>query len=359
MLTISPMTGNFEAIADVATGALAARSIDGDGAHGHGHDGACLNCGTPMVGPHCHQCGQSGHVHRTAMALFHDIAHGVFHFEGRTWHTLPMLFWHPGDLTRRYVQGERVKFVSPMALFLFSVFLMAATFSWVGGPTGHQKKPEATADAKADAQRELVRDNARLAKLLAKRAAAVAAAKSTEDIDEELSDLRGEMTGLAIVADGKSPGAAAVNFVPSSRIEKLDRILSHAKENPGLMAYKLQSSAYKFSWALIPISLPFIWMLFMFRRDVGMYDHAIFATYSLSAMTLAVVIASIAAAIGIPQALIWLVLLIFPPWHMYRQLKEAYGLGGFGAWWRMVALVISAYTSALIFFIFLVTVGVH
>ncbi|SDD07295.1 Protein of unknown function [Sphingomonas sp. YR710] len=358
MLAISPMTGEFEAIADVATGTLAARAIAGAGAHDHVEGSACLNCGAQLMGAHCHRCGQSGHVHRTAMALFHDIAHGVFHFEGRTWHTLPMLFWHPGDLTRRYVQGERVKFVSPMALFLFSVFLMAATFSWVGGPTGHQARP-ATADARADAKRELVKDNDQLTKLLARRAAAVAAAKSTEDIDEELSDLRGEMAGLAIVADGKAPGAAAVNFVPSSRIEQIDRILSHAKENPGLMAYKLQSSAYKFSWALIPISLPFIWMLFMFRRDVGMYDHAIFATYSLSAMTLTVAILSIAAAIGVPQALVWLILFFFPPWHMYRQLKEAYSLGRFRAAWRMVALVISAYTSALIFFIFLVTVGAH
>lgn len=359
MLAISPMTGEFEAIADVATGTLAARAIDGAGAHDHEGGGACLNCGAQLIGPHCHQCGQSGHVHRTAMALFHDIAHGVFHFEGRTWHTLPMLFWHPGDLTRRYVHGERVKFVSPMALFLFSVFLMVATFSWVGGPTGHESKPKTTVDARVDAQHELVRDAARLSKLQAKRATAVAAGKSTEDFDEEIADLGSEMKGLGLVADGKSPGAEAIDFVPRSRIGKIDRLLGHAKENPGLMAYKLQSSAYKFSWALIPISLPFIWLLFAFRRDVGMYDHAIFATYSLSAMTMMVVIASISAAIGVPQALIWLVLLFFPPWHMYRQLKEAYGLGRFGAAWRMVALVISAYTSALIFFIFLVTVGVH
>ena len=127
------MTGEFEAVADAATGALAKRAIDG-GDHGHGdHDGACLNCGTTLIGPHCHQCGQSGHVHKTAHALLHDIAHGVFHFEGRTWHTLPMLFTRPGELTRRYIDGERVNFVSPMALFLFSVFLMVATFSWSAG----------------------------------------------------------------------------------------------------------------------------------------------------------------------------------------------------------------------------------
>ena len=44
----------------------------------------------------------------------------------------PELFFHPGRLTRRYIDGERAKFVSPMALFLFTVFLMFAVFQLVG-----------------------------------------------------------------------------------------------------------------------------------------------------------------------------------------------------------------------------------
>jgi len=41
----------------------------------------------------------------------------VLHFEGKVWRTLPKLFAHPGELTRRYV--ARALFVSPIALFLF------------------------------------------------------------------------------------------------------------------------------------------------------------------------------------------------------------------------------------------------
>ena len=40
-----------------------------------------------------------------------------------------MLAWRPGELTRRYIDGERARFVSPIALFLFSVFLMFAVLS--------------------------------------------------------------------------------------------------------------------------------------------------------------------------------------------------------------------------------------
>ena len=46
----------------------------------------------------------------------------------------------------------------------------------------------------------------------------------------------------------------------------LDHGIEKANENPGLMLYKLQSSAYKYSWALIPISVPFVALLFLWRR---------------------------------------------------------------------------------------------
>src|SRR5690606_37364111 len=62
----------------------------------------------------------------------HDLLHGAFHFEGKIWHTLPALAWKPGELTRRYIDGQRAHFVSPMALFLFSVFLMFAVFQIAG-----------------------------------------------------------------------------------------------------------------------------------------------------------------------------------------------------------------------------------
>jgi hypothetical protein len=360
------MSGEFEAMADVATGAVVARAVDGAGPAGHGaHGGACRNCGTALIGAHCHACGQAGHIHRTAGALFHDILHGVFHFEGRTWHTLPLLFRRPGEVTRRYIEGERVKFVSPMALFLFSVFLMVAVFGLLGGPFGPLSAEDAASVAKArsDAANQLVKVEADLKALRAQKAALKAKGQKDPDLNERLGDLVSQEAELRLVTKGvlkpdiKSEPIDVEKAGLKTGVPGVDHVIRHAAANPELAVYKLQSSAYKFSWALIPISLPFIWLLFLFRRDVGLYDHAVFATYSLSAMTLMVVALSIAAAVGAPDGLIVLVLLLFPPWHMYRQLKGAYGLGRFGALWRTIALIVSAYTAALIFFIFLVAMG--
>ncbi|MDB5691671.1 MAG: hypothetical protein JWO81_734, partial [Alphaproteobacteria bacterium] len=128
--------GGLEGVGDALTGGIVARQLEpGAGeAHDGDHRGACLNCGAPLAGRYCHQCGQPGHVHRSLTAFWHDLAHGVLHFEGKIWRTLPLLAWRPGQLTRRYIEGERARFVSPMALFLFSVFLMFAIFNAVGGP---------------------------------------------------------------------------------------------------------------------------------------------------------------------------------------------------------------------------------
>ena len=129
------MTGDIESIAgglaDIGTGAAVAGAIERErsGGDGHTHEGACLNCGTELVGPHCHACGQRAHVHRTLGAFFHDLLHGVLHFEGKTWRTIPMLAWKPGQLTREYIDGKRARYVSPIALFLFVVFLSFALFS--------------------------------------------------------------------------------------------------------------------------------------------------------------------------------------------------------------------------------------
>lgn len=81
------MSGS-EVIGDLAQGALTARTLEpdhGESGDGHSHESACLNCGTALLGSHCHQCGQAAHVHRTLGAFFHDLRPRVFRFESKIW----------------------------------------------------------------------------------------------------------------------------------------------------------------------------------------------------------------------------------------------------------------------------------
>lgn len=352
------MQGEFEAAGDLATGGLVGRAFeprDGEhvrsGAHGHG---LCLNCGTALQGEFCHACGQTGHIHRTLSSIGHDLLHGVWHFEGKIWSTLPMLFTRPGQLTRRYIAGERVRFVSPLALFLFSVFLLFATLESIGGPIGGDNvnvNRNGSTLTPPELEKELKKQQSLRDKLVIARTALRAQKADTDDIDDKIDSAKEDIDGLETALDltkGK------VIKIDKSEIKTgstwLDDRLQHMVKEPKLYLYKLQSSAYKYSWALIPISLPFIWLLFAFRRDVGPYDHAIFAIYSLSAMTMGFVLLSVGKAIGLPAGMIATIFVFGPPLHMYKQLRGAYGVSRFGALWRTAALLFFALISGLLFF---------
>ena len=361
MRNTGAMSEGADQIGTIATGALIAREVEnarhGGHAPGHGEDGPCANCGATLAGPYCHECGQAGHVHRNLHALVHDIAHGVFHFEGKVWKTLPMLAFRPGELTRRYVAGERAKFVSPMAMFLFSVFLMFAVVSNVGGGKSVTvEKPSAATD--------LAEATAKLDRAELRRAKAVDPEEVT-DAEERIATLKTKIAGLQALERqnaGKPVQATPEpNHIdpanPVLKIPIVGGIVRHAAENPELVVYKMKSYAYKYSWALIPISLPFIWLLFAFRRDVGPYDHAIFAIYSLSFMSLGVVALVLGSRIGVPTAIVTLAAIIIPPVHIYKQLKGAYGLGRAGAVWRTSLLLIMTSITLSLFASFVLYLG--
>ncbi|RHW16777.1 DUF3667 domain-containing protein [Sphingomonas gilva] len=347
------MTGEVEAAGEIATGALLARAVDG-AADSHGrHGGQCLNCGTALIGSHCHRCGQSGHIHRSLGAIWHDLAHGVLHVEGKIWRTLPLLIVRPGELTRRYVTGERVRFLSPLALFLFSVFLMFATISALGGDiVPPDMNPQQRATTLETMNLQLQKADGELARIDRERAAALKAGRSTAELDEQRSVVEATKQGLDVasaeVKNGENPGFTDLR----TGIPRLDKGIAKANANPGLLVYKLQSSAYKFSWALIPISVPFVALLFLWRRGHRMYDHAVFVTYSLSFMTLLVIALSIAGAAGLGGVVIATVATFAPPLHMYKQLRGAYRLRRFSALWRTIFLISFAFV-ALLFFLFM------
>lgn len=337
------------------TGGLIARAVEpqaGEGAAGE--NGNCLNCGMAVMGNHCHNCGQSVHVHRTLLAFWHDFTHSILHFEGKIWHTLPLLFFKPGQLTRRYVHGERARFISPLALFLFSVFLMFATFSLVGMPLG---SPTPVKDS------DIVTAKSELGAELAKAEAKVAALEKAGVKGNELKKARDDVTGLKVgvgLVNGKFVDGIEIDEATSiaTGVPRLDKALKDAVKNPKLLAYKVQSNAYKFSWALIPISIPFVSLLFIFRRQFKPYDHAIFVTYSLCFMGLLLVVLSVLGRLGPLQGLRGPLFALAPPVHMFVQLRGAYQIGIFAAAWRTIALLAIAFTVLGLFGALLLTLGV-
>ena len=422
------MSGELAGAADILTGAAIARAVEPDAGEGQVASGNCQNCGTALVGAHCHACGQKAKVHRTLRAFGHDILHSALHFDGKIWRTLPMLFWNPGILTRRYVHGERAKFVSPLALFLFTVFLTFAVFNWLVPGTGqvnnifspekaeeqyqadrkeilddiaklqadkkeadvdnqpgrkwrdgeierqqrdlkslddaHGKNMRETDKAKSQMASAKADREANIKRLEAELKAARDAGTPTESIETKLEadrvDLRVKTAALTVLGQDIVPDDSNWTFTDASfpGAASLNEAVKKATANPQLMIYKIQSSAYKFSWALIPISVPFVWLLFFWRRRFKMFDHAVFVTYSLTFMMMLTALFAVLIQFPATEAVGGLMLAFIPPIHLYRHLHHAYETSRFGAFWRMCILSVFAMTALTLFVMLIITLGV-
>jgi len=376
----------IEAAGDLLTASLVASEVEGDaGKTGeHAHGAPCANCGTPVHGNYCGQCGQKGHLHKSVLHLGEELIHGLLHFDTKGWRTLPLLIARPGQLTRRYIDGQRTRFVSPLALFLFMMFFMFFVFSLTMGTSSEPASVTDSKDGKAkfeqkmnnkiEAQKEVIAEAEKDLKS-ADAEDLPSAKRHLEDAQKKLESLNAALTAgkLAMTStskftetpaksaekpEKKSPGvlqeiANSVDITPNegkagdkeskySDIPWINKGLKHAVDNPELAKYKLKNAAYKYSFMLVPISMPFLWLMFFWRRGITMYDHAVFSLYSLSFMSL---LFTVVATLGYFNFGGWAASLFafVPPVHMFMQLRGTYGISKFGAFWRTCVMLIVAF----------------
>lgn len=91
---------------------------------------ACLNCGTVLAGPFCHYCGQPDkNFLRFFPVLLREMLADFLDFDSRFARTMKPLLFHPGKLTRDYLDGRRFRYTPPLRLYIFAsmaFFLVAA-----------------------------------------------------------------------------------------------------------------------------------------------------------------------------------------------------------------------------------------
>lgn len=361
------MTGEAEAIGALASASLAVHTLD-RAAPGAADHGVCANCGAPVDGHFCAQCGQAAHVHRSLINVGHEFLHGITHFDGKAWKTLPMLLFRPGKLTRDYIYGKRARYVGPAPLFLFVIFLMFFVFSVTSpGEIPFRLDSPEQKMTQAEAKAALPQIDKTIAGLTTGVAKARAGAKNAPPLAATEAALNATKLARGRVqarADGVQPPAAGNDNIFEAikhadddgklNVELGDAAFKakvrHAFQNPELAFYKIQSVAYKFAFLLVPLSLPWLWLLFFWKRGVRMYDHAVFALYSLSFMTLLVIVVRllIAGEVNSPLAF-GLLIGAAPLAHMFVQLRGAYSIGTFGALWRTATLATAAIVTLSIY----------
>lgn len=88
----------------------------------------CKNCTTPLKGKFCSNCGQSADTHKLNLHyMWHDIQHGLLHFDKGIFFTTKELFTRPGHSIREFLDGKRIKHFKPLSM----VIVLASVYAFL------------------------------------------------------------------------------------------------------------------------------------------------------------------------------------------------------------------------------------
>lgn len=93
-------------------------------------DQTCLNCGKNVHDRFCSYCGQENREpQETFWSLLVHFIEDIFHYDGKLFTTIKVLFLKPGYLSAAYLQGKRTVFLHPIRFYLFtSAFFFISLF---------------------------------------------------------------------------------------------------------------------------------------------------------------------------------------------------------------------------------------
>jgi hypothetical protein len=95
-------------------------------------DGRCSNCGTPIQGKFCVECGQKTPVRRINFREgWNDFWSRVYGFDGMFPRTLRDLTIRPGHAARAYLDGVRVKYYGPVGYFFLMITIYLLVTDWL------------------------------------------------------------------------------------------------------------------------------------------------------------------------------------------------------------------------------------
>lgn len=214
----------------------------------------CDNCHTSLQGDFCHQCGQEKKSYiRNVSGVVTEFFGEFSNWDTRVWRTLVPLWFRPGYLSSRYVQGHRVPYVPPLRLYLFTSIIAFLLFA--------QLMPESVVSVNpANANAPLAVDGV--------------TAQQAENIN-------GLLSGINEGVKKQGPTDNDLMFLSDDNKDifysKLDAIIA----NPKLAINKFFSLAPQMMFLLLPLFALLLKLLYM-RSERYYTEHLIVALHSHS-----------------------------------------------------------------------------
>ncbi len=84
----------------------------------------CENCGAPLTGHYCAQCGQAAIDYRRSFRhVIADVLDSFLNWDSKFFATIALLIFKPWRLTNEFLAGKRVRYVNPLRLYLLASIL--------------------------------------------------------------------------------------------------------------------------------------------------------------------------------------------------------------------------------------------
>ena len=260
---------------------------------------ACLNCGTPLAGAYCHDCGQQGEVHRSVLHLGGELVETVTHADSRFWRTLRRLALDPARLSRDYIEGRRAREIPPLRLFFVALFLLFGIGSLTGG--------EVHVGLLDPAQHRAV-----------------------------------EQKLHALTIDGHP----RVTGWLRTRLER-------AADHPDQVLAVVRDWSERFAFLMLPVAALMLWVLHLPQRR-PLYDHVIVSIHSLCFTCLVLVTLFLVGTVA-DDISVWVLLLL--PVHLFAHLRGVYRTSITGTLLRMAVLAFATVVAVVALLLALAAVG--
>lgn len=298
----------------------------------------CPNCGAPMLGEFCYQCGQpkKGMI-RHLSGIVADFFDSVFNLDSRTFRTLWPLLAKPGYLSMEYFAGRRMRYVTPLRLYVFLsviAFLAVSMVSNVSDDTGNVRinagKPPQTleqieaGERLALAELEKAREHMPAAAYEASRAGIVSGfAEERERSQRQLGKggKPGAKVPLEVTAENPNPinvsimsdepwhpvsnplrigwAGDTVNAWLNRKMANLIVNGVEAQKHPGKFVAAMFTVAPQALLMILPVFALMLKVAYLFKRRFYM-EHLIVALHSHSFLCLAILV-----LVLLNQALAW------------------------------------------------------
>jgi hypothetical protein len=343
----------------------------------------CQNCGEVLLGEHCYACGQptKGLV-RHFSSIIGDFMDSVFELDSRILRTLGPLLFKPGHLSEEYFAGRRVRYVSPVRLFVFLsiVAFFAAQLSFdISADQPGVVEVDADADqgrarglrtASTAPEVERIRDEA-LAEIkkaraesgnvpgvgigldVAEKSIAAEAARRLREI--ERSERTGEPLAITEDDDGKisfngTPWdieknpvtigwfSAGMNKKLNERIGRAEGNIERIQKDPNLLKDAFLSTVPTTLFVVLPLFALLLKIAYLFKRRIYM-EHLIVALHSHSFLCASLLLVLLldalatwtAGAAWVSRPIGWLeiALIAWMPIYLLLMQKRVYRQGWF------------------------------